>query len=177
MITQSESSNSKQSTWHIVWTTLGNWPVTDQRGDWQTLNQLYKSIAQDGGSFDATLPSKWNPKPQNESLVLSPELQGFVQASIEELTAKDRVGKQFELTTVCVFPNHVQLLGRCLQQQLNQTVGRLKSRTATLLSFETKGTVGGAGTWTQGFWKSQLLGDVAITKVANFLEHQKEFTK
>jgi hypothetical protein len=48
-------------------------------------------------------------------------------------------------------PSHVELLAEHPMEGFHQKVSRIKSRSATLLSFDTRGEAGGAGTWSHGF--------------------------
>jgi hypothetical protein len=64
------------------------------------------------------------------------------------------------------------LLG-CPATALHQRVGRLKSWSATPLSFSPGLGVGGRGTWNKGFWWAKLCDDAAVSAVAAFIDGSK----
>ena len=63
----------------------------------------------------------------------------------------------------------VHLVLACPVEKLHQRIGRLKSRSATLLSFEPDAGVGGKGTWGKGFWWAHLPSEELVHAVQSFV--------
>ena len=145
--------------WHVIWTTFQTYPPTDSRGDWRALSDFYSRLGQscDEIEMSSPLPTKWQAKaPRSGQVVLPLAACAQVDIDIRNLTDGDRVAELMTLRATTTAPDHVQLVGSCPAASLHQVVGRLKSRTATLLSFREELGVGGAGTWGRGFWWAGL---------------------
>lgn len=164
-----------RSWFHVIWTTQLAWQPTDSRGDWQALALLYDSC---GGQAQpsAQLPRRWRPAPPPAGVVvLSPAARDLVAQALVDLTTSDRLAGDTPLAASAVEPCSVQLVLECPDMVLHQRVGRLKSRTATLLSFDPQLGVGGKGTWSRGFWWSRLRTDQLVGSVTTFVKDPESF--
>lgn len=158
--------------WHVVWTTFRAWPPTDERGDWRELAALYARLAETGVAVkvSAPLPQRWQGRPQPPGTVQLPDAaKELVATDLRKLAASDRVAGDTPLRTLAVRAESVQVLLSCPPPALHQRVGRLKSRTATLLSFAPGLNCGGYGTWGKGFWWACLEDEVAVSSVSAFV--------
>lgn len=158
--------------WHVVWTTYLSWPPSDPRGDWRDLAALYEQLRREGRSvtMSAPLPQRWQDRPAPAGqVVLSSSACDQVAADVRELTATDRVAGDTPVCTLAVTPTCVQAVLSCPVADLRRRVGRLKSRTATLLSFRAELGVGGAGTWSRGFWRACLHSEDSVSQVSAFV--------
>lgn len=158
--------------WHVVWTTFLAWPPTDERGDWRELANLYARIAGAGGvvTLSEPLPARWQGRPAPTGHVTLPATAvERVTAAVRELAARDRIAGGTGVAALSVAPREVQVVLSCPAVTLRQRVGRLKSRSAALLSFELGRSVGGARTWGRGFWWASLLDEVATGMASAFV--------
>jgi hypothetical protein len=159
--------------WHVVWWTHLAWPPTDARGDGIDLARLYSELADRHGGvgMSAPLPDRWQHKPEPEgTVVLSPFAREVVTRSIFELASSDRVAGETEIRALSVQERCVHLVLACPVEKLRQRIGRLKSRTATLLSFEASAGVGGKDTWGRGFWWAHLPSEELVRSVQSFVD-------
>ena len=125
--------------WHIAWATFLAWPPTDERGDWRELADLYARIRGAGGAvaLPEPLPTRWQGRPPPTGHVALPATAADrLAGALRELAAVDRIAGGTPVASVAVAPVWVQMVLRCPATDLGQRVGRLKSRSATLLSFE-----------------------------------------
>lgn len=158
--------------WHIVWTTSLVWSPADARGDWSTLSLAYSDLTERHGHIRMSHPldRRWQGKTHDDRAVeLSPFARTLVERSIRELSAEDRVAGDTPIRALAVQPRSVQVVLACPIGVLQQRVGRLKSRTATLLSFEPGSGVGGKGTWSRGFWWSRLEDDAVRDAIVSYV--------
>ena len=83
---------------------------------------------------------------------------------------KDRIIDGLKIKMLTIDPSKVEMLVFSDLEVLTQKIGRLKSRTATLLSFEYPETYVGKGTWGKGFWYSNILNkeDLAIAIIKDY---------
>lgn len=159
--------------WHVAWSTFRAWPPADERGSWQALAMLYEKLQQDGGSVEVfrALPRSYQGRPQPpESIRLSAVARDVVRRGILDLAATDRVAGETAVEAIAVEQYAVQALIACPAGSLHQRVGRFKSRTGTLLSFEPAAGCGGAGTWSQGFWWARLRDRDTLKAAASFIQ-------
>lgn len=158
--------------WHVVWTTFLVWPPADERGDWRELADLYARIAAVGGTAAPSepLPVRWLCRPlPTEHVALPAVAVQLVSAAVRELADADRIAGNTPMAAIAVTPLWVQAVLSCPAAALGQRVGRLKSRLATLLSFEPALGIGGAGTWGRGFWWAALIDELAIGMASAFV--------
>lgn len=161
--------------WHIIWTTFRTRSPADVRGDWSELSKVYADLGQRFGSIEMATPLdvRWQGKPEEEgSLALSPHAREVAERSIRELAASDRVAGETEIRAIAVDANSVQVVLACPADELHQRVGRLKSRSATLLSFDPAIGIPGKGTWSRGFWWARLTDERAVAAVADFVHRR-----
>lgn len=158
--------------WHVVWATFLAWPPTDERGDWRGLAAMYSQVAAAGGSvrFRESLPDRWQgcPAPIGH-VALTTAVGERLVGTLHELAKSDRIAGGTAISAIAFAQHWVQLVLFCPAATLNQRVGRLKSRSATLLAYEPSLGVGGTGTWGRGFWWANLLDDVAVGLASSFV--------
>jgi len=158
--------------WHVVWTTHLAWPPTDARGHGDDLARFYSELEDEHGGvgMSAPLPARWQHRPEPEgAVVLSSFAREIVARSIFELASTDRVAGETEIRALGVQERSVHLVLACPVEKLHQRIGRLKSRSATLLSFEPDARVGGKGTWGKGFWWAHLRSEELVCSVQSFV--------
>ena len=160
---------------HVIWTTQLAWQPTDPRGDWRHLAQLYDSLGELARP-SSPLPRRYRPVAPPPAVVeLPPAARQLVAQALADLTVSDRLAGDTPLAASAVGPYSVQLVLSCPDDALHQRVGRLKSRSATLLGFEPELAVGGKGTWSRGFWWARLGADSLVHSVAAFVRDPGPF--
>lgn len=144
--------------WHVVWTTALVWSPADARGDWSALSVVYAKVADRRGPVRMSHPLDrvWQARLDERAVALSPAARTLVADAIRELANDDRVAGDTPIRALSVQPHAVQIVLACPDPLLQQRVGRLKSRSATLLSFDPGAGAGGKGTWSRGFWWARL---------------------
>jgi hypothetical protein len=157
-------------TWHVIWTVHGGQLPQSGRGAWGPLALLYEQLSGEG-----LLPKEMDPIVSREPEILLRGTKRLLPLeSIERLRAEiidlgsdhgDRVAGRLGLRAVLVQPTHVELFAEHPVEGFHQKVSRIKSRSATLLSFDTRGEAGGAGTWSHGFWRARHDEDRAVAIV------------
>lgn len=158
--------------WHVLWTTFLAWPATDRRGDWQELADFYTDLAARHAMIETSspLPTEWQRKAEPEGTIsLSPQARELTTRSLLELAASDRVAGDTPIAAIAVQARATHLLLACPAGDLHQRVGRLKSRSATLLSFDPTAGTGGKGTWGKGFWWARLSSEQLVEAVRSFI--------
>lgn len=166
------------SWWHIIWVTRQAWPPHDVRGDWRDLAELYSGLLESGTVIEKSdpLPSHWKCRPmRDEVLRLPTDAFRFLGEDLRDLASSDRIAGGTQIKALTVTPCSVHLLIACSESTMHQRVGRLKSRSATLLSFRKQLGIGGAGTWGKGFWWARISDDSALNAVCKFIgRHETE---
>lgn len=158
--------------WHVIWTTFKVPLPADERGDWTALSQFYAEVAAAEGpiAMSAQLATQWQAKPvATGAIALSTHARQVVADSILDLAANDRVAGELRVRVLDVGEQAVHVLVESTEEGLSQRIGRLKSRTATLLSFDAAAGVGGKGTWSRGFWWASLPTEGSVERVAAFV--------
>jgi hypothetical protein len=158
--------------WHVIWTTFLAWPPKDSRGDWQDLSDLYAGLVERHGpvAMSDPLPDRWQGRPEPDNAVqLSSFARELLMPSLQDLTQTDRLAGDTPVRALAVRPRSVQILLACPGDALQQRVGRLKSRSATLLSFDPATGIAGKGTWGKGFWWARLRDEALAGEVEAFL--------
>lgn len=160
---------------HIIWTVFNEYPVWDKRGNWQKLSATYAELEKHHISYHfykALHPEYTNKHPQQERALLSEKAMAQLKSDIENLCQdnKDRIIDGLKIKMLTIDPSKVEMLVFSDLEVLPQKIGRLKSRTATLLSFEYPETYVGKGTWGKGFWYSNILNkeDLAIAIIKDY---------
>jgi hypothetical protein len=173
-------SRQENETWHVIWCTHLVWPPHDRRGDWTNLQQFYSELI--ATFLDVTvsdeLPLKYLKRPAPIGHVLLSDLaQAQVRRDIVELTKPegDRIAGYTPIWAIAVQSNAIQLVLSCESEKLKQKVGRLKSRLATLLSFNSELNVGGCNTWSRGIWYARLTCDGAVDHAAEYVRSKNSF--
>jgi hypothetical protein len=160
-----QSAHSSSSWWHVIWTTFLARSPADVRGDWRDLALTYHELITCYGPIEmsASLPTVWQAKPNDRnSVCLSDAARSIVKNGIADLAMSDRVAGDTPIRALAVDSQAVQIVLGCPGELLSQRVGRLKSRTATILSFDPASGVGGKGTWSHGFWWARLTGEIVV---------------
>ena len=146
--------------WHIIWTVHGVRLPQAANTSWSPLAALYASLADQGLSpvqCDAIVDRTKGPSGSPRIVEFTSENASTIREAILDLGSPqgDRVAGDLGLEVVLVGRTHVELLLQHPSEGLHQKLSRLKSRSATLLSFRTHETFGGKGTWGNGFWVAQ----------------------
>jgi hypothetical protein len=63
------------------------------------------------------------------------------------------------------------MIAQIAKDNISQVMGRIKSRTATLLSFNIDNKVYGRHTWCKGFWFYELENDIIANQAIQFVRN------
>jgi hypothetical protein len=156
---------SEVSIWHVVWTTWGS------SLDWRVL-QARRAVA--ATSHDAPLPAPLYSEQRETSSILALDEAACrqIENDIRELTAPggDRIAGNTLVFAVAARNSRVELVLRWEEARLQQVVGRLKSRTATLLSFVRAHGLPGKQTWSTGFGRIRCLDEEAVRQAIDMVK-------
>lgn len=142
--------------WHVIWTTCNGYLPGDRRGDWSSLRSLYEGIAAD--QLSEPLHERYLAAPRPAEAVILPRAAWEpLRKDLAELVASDDRLEGVELLACSVESHGVELLISCSPDSLQRAVGRLKSRSATLLGFRPELGLGAGRVWGKGFWRARLL--------------------
>lgn len=173
---------SKKQLFHIIWTTFNEYPVWDKNGNWQKLIDTYAELQKQNINYincnlSRKLPTEYvNRDSRNDRLLLDGKSINQLKLDIEKLCRKngDRIIDELEIAMLSINESKVEMLVFSDITSITQKVSRLKSRTATLLSFEYPDKFVGKGTWGKGFWYSTIFNkeDLAISIIKNYSEER-----
>jgi len=151
--------------WHVVWTTWGSSP------DWRVLQERIEATAAGHGMGDPTLQSEAQTH-ATSAVSLSEAACRQVENDIRRLTSvgADRIAGDTHIFAVAARKSQVQVVLQCEEARLEQVVGRLKSRTATLLSFVPAHGTPGKHTWSKGFARIRCLDEKAVQRAIDRVE-------
>jgi len=95
-----------------------------------------------------------------------------LQEWLSKLTGEggDRVAGGHPVLAASFLPTQAHVLIRCNRDALNQVIGRIKSRLATLLLFEPQWSQRGRRIWARGFWAAEISSDDVGDQVKKFIE-------
>jgi len=168
---------SKKQLFHIIWTTFNEYPVWDRNGNWQKLLDAYAELRKQNINYincnlSRELPTEYvNRDSRNDRLLLDEKSMNQLRLDIEKLCQKnkDRIIDGLEIAMLNISESKVEMLVFSDITSITQKISRLKSRTATLLSFEYPDKFVGKGTWGKGFWYSTIFNkeDLAISIIKN----------
>ena len=161
--------------WHIIWTIHGVGLPQRASAPWPLLSALYAELAANrlspvqGDSISEIVDGS---RPALRSRELSVEERAAVRQDLLKLGGKqgDRVAGDLGLKSVVVEATYVELLLEHAVDGLHQKLSRLKSRSATLLSFRGPEGTEGRGTWGKGFWTAEHLDLAAVEIISGALE-------
>lgn len=168
---------SNKQLFHIIWTTFNEYPVWDRNGNWQKLLDAYAELQKQNINYincnlSRELPTEYvNRDSRNDRLLLDEKPMNQLRLDIEKLCQKnkDRIIDGLEIAMLNISESKVEMLVFSDITSITQKISRLKSRTATLLSFEYPDKFVGKGTWGKGFWYSTIFNkeDLAISIIKN----------
>lgn len=160
---------------HVIWTIFNGYPVWDKRGNWQKLADTYAELEKHDihyHLYKELKPEYLNKTPKQELSLLHEKAINQLKSDIEKLCKEnqDRIVNGLNIKMLKVDTSKVEMLVFSNSNVITQKIARLKSRTATLLSFEYPETYVGKGTWGKGFWCSNILNkeDLAISIIKDF---------
>ena len=168
-------SHTMKNCYHILIHTFGNYPVWDVRGDWLFLKDLYSQLQENGIRMtpNKELPHSYKGSSMSKTLItFNTDQCKFLEEQIQQLTAVDgdRVCGGLALRHLRVANCYIELVAYGEGELLKQQLARLKSRLATLLSFEYPSVFHGKHTWGKGIWMAKMEGDLSsaieIIKIA-----------
>jgi hypothetical protein len=160
---------------HVIWTTFEEYPVWDKNGNWQKVSDAYLELQKHkiDYSLSRELQIGYTGKNSRKSrLVLNQKAMIQLKNDIEELCqqSKDRIIDGLEIKMLNINESKVEMLVFSNIDLISQKISRLKSRTSTLLSLNYPEEYFGKGTWSKGFWHSNILNkeDLAISIIKNY---------
>ncbi|VXB49816.1 conserved hypothetical protein [Flavobacterium sp. 9AF] len=152
---------NKKQLFHVIWTSFESFPVWDKKGNWENLALAYLELKNQGIVFELSKPFQQvylNEKERAEAVVFNEHAIVHLTQDILDLCQPngDRLVASLEIEWLDVEASKVEMLVWCEANLLHQKIGRLKSRTATLLSFAYPEDYFGKGTWAKGFWYARI---------------------
>lgn len=165
-------TEAHQQLWHVVWTTFGEWPPHDERGDWAPLAEFYSPTIAAGLVMPfGPLQSRYAGQSRG-AVTLSKEDATSLHEWLLKLTSEggDRTAGGQPVLAAAFMPMQANVLLRCRRDRLRQVVGRIKSRLATLLLFEPRWSNSGRHIWGKGFWAAEILDDDIARQAKGFIE-------
>jgi hypothetical protein len=140
--------------WHILWTAYPVPVPSQQRNTINGLYELYERLETDSIEHEVSQPLKaiiHSSKVKPDRPILNPQsLENDLMSLARE--EGDRIAGNLHIIDLLVKSNRVELLVKFNEDNLIQKIARLKSRSATLLSFSSKSGEGGRHTWSKGIW-------------------------
>jgi hypothetical protein len=149
--------------WHVVWTTWGS------RLDWRVLQT---ELASGAASHDSSASATPHQTESSSALTLDQAACRQIENDIRAMTATggDRIAGDTQVFAVTAWVSQVQIVLQCEESRLQQVVGRLKSRTATLLSFDPAYCTPGKQTWARGFGRIRCPDQDAVRNAIDIVE-------
>jgi hypothetical protein len=147
--------------YHIIWSTFGSYPVWDNRGDWLELKATYGQLVLNEVDFELNkeFTSIYNNKPiTNQQIEIDESHFEFLKDELIDLAKidGDRIAGDLELLYVNINKTFIELIVKEKPSDLKQKLSRLKSRLATLMSFNEPEIFKGKKTWGKGIWISTI---------------------
>lgn len=157
---------------HVIWTTYGTWLPSDPRkpGHWSPLFDFYGRMKQ--ASRRLNMPDAATYRHARMLIKESPKVltDGEIETVAEVIGAHLAPGMPGAMWTICgavIKPTHVHLLFGRMRDEIGQVVGRIKSRTSSVLL---KGDRSRSRIWTAGYWKVFLFDGDALHAANQYIE-------
>jgi hypothetical protein len=155
--------------WHILWTV---YPVPVPNRHTTTIDGLYEFYEQLVTAeieYAVSQPLRaviYNSNVKPDRPILNPQ---SIENDIERLTSEegDRVAGNLSIVDLLVKSDRVELLVKFNEDNLIQKIARLKSRSATLLSFSSEAGEGGRHTCSKGIWYGKSMDSRFVQFVKN----------
>ncbi len=169
--------------YHIIWTSFGAFAVWDKRGNWSALKMLYQELENQQISYVLSheFYGNYENKQTRNQLLFDSKDRLQISDDIQGLCRKggDRIIDGLELKLLYVEENYVEMIVASETLEILQKLARIKSRTATLLSFKNPEKFSGKGTWGKGIWISRINNkhDLAISIIKSNFQHKIKQTK
>ena len=157
---------------HVVWTTYGTWLPGDARGHWSPLLDFYGRLKRAGHQLNLADPETHR---HARSIMKEPakRLTGndsqVVAGEIGRQLSPGMPGAMWKIHAATIEPTHVHLLFGRLRDDIGTVVGRLKSRTSSVLLKQTT-NVGRSRIWTAGYWKVFIFDESVIPIVIQYIQ-------
>ena len=145
----------------------------EQRGNWDGLKIFYQELGKENHNFTAIFSDRYSDQPQkqNREIRLGIDEQKKVEEILRELCQSDRVAEGTQILALNVTFNKVEMLIRTQEKELTQVVGRLKSRSATIVIWSL-GDLNLKRIWSRGFWIAEIEDKNTIEKVIEYIERE-----
>jgi len=156
---------------HAIWTTYGTWLPGDARGHWSALFDFYGHVLQRGQQLnppDATTQTRATSLMREPQKVLNEEEIRLVTKTLDDYLAPGMPGETWKINATAIERTHVHLLFGPLNDPIGEVVGRIKSRTSSVL-LKLPVNQGRRRIWTTGYWKVFLFDDNAMAQVARYI--------
>jgi len=146
-------------------------PVQDRRSSHGWLSAMYGDLLAGDVEFSHELPNIYASQvcPTNGVRLSADETAQFC-ADSAKLCATDRVASYLKLEKCLASATYIQLLLKGDSVRLNRSIGRLKSRSASLL-LKNVDRRNSTKIWGKGFWFANLKTDAAYDAVSAFMEN------
>lgn len=160
--------------YHIIWTTIGLWTPLDQRGAWEDLRRFYQNLREAGAEFETQLHKQYpeNQQKQAKEILLDIAEQETVESGLLKLSENDRIAEQTQILALSVQDNKIEMLIDVGEKDINQVIGRLKSRSATYLLWSSN-RANENRIWSKGFWKARITNEDTIERVKEYICNAK----
>jgi hypothetical protein len=161
--------------WHILWTAYPVPMPSQQRNTINGLYELYERLTMDNIEHEVSQPlraiiNSSKVKPDRPILNLQSLENDFISLTSEE---GDRIAGNLNIIDLLVKSDRVELLVKFNGDNLIQKIARLKSRSATLLSFSSKAGEGGKQTWSKGIWYGKSINSNFVLYVKDRISQLK----
>ncbi|VAW71800.1 hypothetical protein MNBD_GAMMA12-2128 [hydrothermal vent metagenome] len=159
---------------HIIWTSYLTWLPHEKRGKWDSLIKLYSSLSEKFEvKFSKSLCNIYNNEIQNNRVVFSASDIKNLKDSILELSRNDRISGDLDILAIDINSTEVQILVKGEFEEIKQKISRLKSRSATELSFTYKDKINESAkhTWSKGIWVSEFNEHEDVFKISSYISN------
>ena len=157
---------------HVVWTTYGTWLPGDARGHWSPLLDFYGRLKRAGHQLnlaDSETHRHARSIMKEPAKRLSGDDSEVVAGEIGRQLSPGMPGAMWNIHAATIEPTHVHLLFGRLRDDIGTVVGRLKSRTSSVLLKQTA-NAGRSRIWTAGYWKVFIFDQFAIPIVIQYIQ-------
>ncbi|MCH8316282.1 MAG: transposase [Planctomycetes bacterium] len=157
---------------HVVWTTYGTWLPGDARGHWSPLLDFYGRLKRAGHQLNLADPETHR---HARSIMKEPAKtlcendSQIVAGEIGRQLSPGMPGAMWNIHAATIEPTHVHLLFGRLRNDIGTVVGRLKSRTSSVLLHQPENG-GRSRIWTAGYWKVFIFDESVIPIVIQYIQ-------
>lgn len=155
---------------HVIWTTYETPKPENVTGHWTGLLDVYSQIQEKGWQvfMPVLLATKRDVKQKEKQVLLTGNEVNTTRSYLKELTREDgdRLAAGNTIVAQVITPERVELLLECTTDELQEVVGRLKSKSAAALLWNRPEQ---SHIWSRGFWYAHLLDINSKQWIVNYI--------